>query len=240
MTDTIILRYNRQPHLTGNIHLYDGRLDTVVGGELTQGQEFTASYDQLMTRVSRALRENPNYAVVLERRDQEGLFPMPLTEEARVLLRDDPVSYIRSTDFNKAFAGPRTYTKIRVAYDTLADAFGERVYLKCTSAQVHDPVTGKSSQFAYGDKCGWRVRGETNNWTKWLPVEFVRVDDAQKVVDNLGWLVDVEWVTASVEDILLLEAPRYHLPYQWNENGPWISHDELRARLNRFREENKE
>jgi len=247
---TIILKYKRKPELVNDEHQFSGTL-VVVGpaGDNWATEDFVSlPFHRMMTRVSSNLRSHPNAAVVLQRSDRSGLSPMALGEEMRELLRDDPVAAIRSMDIRVGQVAPSVPEPVlRSSHDTLADAFGERVYIRMRNGYAEDPTTGKMAQLATGPKCGWRIQGEGNSYEKWLPIQLEgvegdldienAVDDPQQLMEKLGKvLAECKWASCSVEDLLSRPGNRFFLPRRWNKQQ-WITRQALRERLDKYRKE---
>lgn len=252
MAEVIVLHYARRPELVNDEHLFHGRLERQDGaGTVLNTHHFLGlPFHQMMTLVSRWLRDTPEVKVALQRFDQPGMVPVQLVEQLRELLRDDPVAAIRAMDPRGHTSPPRMPVQgpvIRSGVDTLAEAFGERVYLRMQSGCVEDPLTGAFLSLAYGPKSGWRIRGEGNSYLKWLPIQVENlggsVDDTfletnpQAAAQKLGELMaGARWASCLVEDLLSMPANRFFLPRQWNEQQ-WISRRDLQQRLERFRKE---
>jgi hypothetical protein len=255
MTEVLVLHHARRAELVNDEHLFHGRLELQdARGSITQNSPFVGlKFSRMMTLVSRELRLHPDAAVVLQRFDRPGLVPVQLGERARVLLRDDPVAAIRAMDVRDQPAEkvtPLQAPVLRSCHDTLADAFGERVYLRVQAGYVEDPVTGTFASFACGTKSGWRIRGKSSSYQEWLPIQLEGVEgelppdlfesaDLGASQELLGKvLTQVRWASCSVDDLLKLPANRFYLPRRWS-GQQWISRRELRERLERFRKESE-
>lgn len=254
---TIILHHKRNPELINDEHLFSGSIDLqdADGVAAMEGFDFVSlPFRKMMVHTSRYLRDHPNAAVVLRRFDRKGLQPIQLGEEMRVMLRDDPVMAIRhmdvklGSDVKSSPAAP----VLRSDYDTLADAFGERVFVRLKNGAAEDPVTGKWRQLACGPKCGWRIRGEQDSYQSWLPIRLEGADipevskDAteEEVVammnDLAGALAKCQWCSMLVTDLLEQSGNKFFLPRRWNAGGQWVGRQVLQARLDKYLREREE
>ena len=180
---TIILHNKRHPELVNDEHQFSGtvELQDEKGSSLTRDSFVGLQFQRMMVRVSRELRKHPDASVVIHRTDRTGLRPIQLGDETRVLLRDDPVQAIRLMNVqpNQQVRGDEVgvgQPVLRAAYDTLAAAFGERVYLRMRQGNVEDPLSGRWKSLAYGPKIGWRIRGDNNKSESWLPIHLEGAD----------------------------------------------------------------
>jgi hypothetical protein len=254
---TIILHNKRHPELVDDEHLFSGTLELQdpEGKSLKRDSFVGLQFRQMMVRVSRVLREHTSAAVVIRRTDRKGLRPIQLGEETRVLLRDDPVQAIRLMDVQPGqpvrSSEPASFGggMLRAAYDSLAAAFGERVYLRMRNGNVEDPITGRWRQLAYGPKIGWRVRGENNKSGSWLPIRLEGADlpdisddatpeELKGMMEGLaGALASCRWASVSVDDLLERSTKRFFLPRTWNAGRTWIGRDALRERYEKYKKE---
>jgi len=256
VAEVLVLHHARKPELVNDEHLYYGRLELQNGeGALLQSDPFLGMpFHRMMTLVARELIRHPEAQVVMQRFDSPGLVPVQLGEQLRVLLRDDPAGAIRSMDIRGQFApGPVVPIQgpvLRSGVDTLADAFGERVYLRMQGGCAEDPLTGYFTSLAYGPAHGWFVRGKSNSYQEWLPIRLegaeIGVDDSaiatdpQAAVAKLGEVLPtLRWASCLVEDLLKLPGSRFYLPRRWNKQQ-WVSRGDLRERLDKFRKERQE
>jgi hypothetical protein len=252
---TILLQHKRNPELVNDEHLYSGTLEAqdATGYSVESEGFIQMPFHKMMVMVSRQLRKYPEAMVVMHRTDREGLHPIQLGEETRVLLRDDPVKAIRRMNVqpgqpvrgDEDAVGQPT---LRAAYDTLAAAFGERVYLRMRQGSIEDPITGTWKSLAYGPKIGWRIRGDNNKSRTWLPIRLEGVelpdisedatpDELRGVGDKLAEaLASCRWASVDINDLLNHQAERFFLPRAWNQ-GKWIGWNALNERYERYMKE---
>jgi len=247
--ESVVLCYRRNPQLVGGRHLFSFSL-TEQTGRGVRGFALSmlhVEYRGMMLEVSRALRRHPAARVVMQRIDRENLKPVQLGEDIRTLLRDDPVAALRALDPLLACpTEPAATSLIRSGEDTLADAFGEILYLSVREGQVEDPCSGEYRGFAYGPEKGWLIRGSEDKADAWLPV-FLGAHDPPhppgESVDVGSVLVSARWARVSAEVLCgfsngdFLRPDEFYLPRRWNEQGAWITREALRRRLEQFRKE---
>lgn len=256
---TIILCHKRNPELVDDRHLYTGYIDLQDSSgspALSRFDFVSLPFHKVMTRISQHLREYPDAAVVLHRLEREGLQPIQLSEDLRLLLRDDPVRAIWLMDEH---SGREVRPDVRASlnlirsdYDTLADAFGERVYIRMRHGAAEDPVTGRWKTLAYGPKCGWRIRGEKDSYGSWLPIQLEGIDipvvkedanmeEVQLAMEDFATvLAECKWGSIAVKDLLDQPGHKFFLPRRWNTEAQWIGRQALQERLDTYLEERKE
>lgn len=103
-------------------------------------------YDRMMWMVHEELEAHPEARLEIER--YEAAYPMSMAPELVDLLRTDFEEAMRRLNppAQRVVVGGarRTVTMgLRHGVDTLADAFGERVYLSRRAGQVESPFTGR-------------------------------------------------------------------------------------------------
>ncbi len=247
---TILLSYRRHPELVDDEHLFSGSLElyTPSGSRLELLPFEQLSFNKMLSRVSEHLRQNPDAQVVLTRLEQTALRPIQLGEETRVLLRDDPVTAIRTMNVQAGQAPPTDQHRpvLRSAYDTLAEAFGLHLYVRMHTGYIEDPLTGKTASLAFGHKSGWRIRGEGDSWTNWLPISLPELegqtvafsaDDDKAAQELAGQLARCKWAVISIFDLLERPGNKFFLPRLWNSHGQWITRQALNERLDKYNQE---
>lgn len=165
--------------------------------------------------------------VVIQRVDREGILPMGFGPVMIDLLRKDPLSAYRTLNFNSQTRQSSTGAQ----HSTLARVFGTVVYLRMRGGKVQCPLTGEWRGLAFGEKQGWKIRGEENSHEKWVPLLGL-VDDAPSGTEGVQRLVFCTWAQVSVQALLDLGAPEYYLPRPWNpRSSGWIDREPLEERL---------
>lgn len=220
--------------MSSEICLKSKRVGELYEGEITlDGVKDCAFYDftfaQKMRQVHLLLVQYPEAVVTLMRTDSPNLQPVMLDHVMTQLLRTDPASYIQAHTIphrvvdlthnprKSALASRHVVPPgIRSGHATLADAFGDVVYLAWRSGKVEHPVTGR-----------------------WVERHKLEVDVGLRVVESIqpeG--INPGWVTVRTEDLLGLRdgnATGYYLPRVWNEKGPWISREDLLQKYEQYK-----
>lgn len=197
-------------------------------GDLSSGQVFVISeepifskhfeelsFDRMLYLLAGKIQEAGECEVWFVRADRQGsAFKLDaLTVE---LLRSDPVAGAKT--FN-VLAGPPTFEKMREAevlappplragFDVLADAFGERVYLRVSFGDVECPGCG-----FYGQAKSFQCQ---KGCLISLPLELGE-----------------RWAGVAVTDLLATGLSRFYLPRLWSP-APWITRDDLDKRYQDF------
>lgn len=113
--------------------------------------EVQGTFAFMMSRYAEALQQHDGAVAVMQRTDVAGSRPLVLESAVVDLLRTDPAAAIRAMS-----PAPRTVVvrdtvapvdavnvRLRVGHDTLADSFGDFVYLRLREGLVESPVTGR-------------------------------------------------------------------------------------------------
>ena len=257
MSETITMRYRRGHALVDNIHLFTGTIQVTSDNPMdpeTDNPFVGLKFSQMMSRLARVLRDLPDARVVLQRTDNPGLRAVQLGEETRVLLRDDPAAAIRAmtpqvgqpvqpeeSDFTQRFMVGRTRC-LRSGHETLADAFGEELYLTMKSGLIQDPESGHWLSLGFHMKSGsFSIRKDgSNKSSEWLPIELV--GGPQGGFDSPEFatgLAQVRWAKVKTAVLLKRSCKKFYLPREWNtsDKRPWIPHEELRQKYQDYLEQ---
>jgi hypothetical protein len=245
---TILVYVSRNHALVNDEHTFVGSISFLdESGDVLHSYSFeNALFHQYMTLVAGDLRETPDAQVVIQRRDRAGIPPMPLQEELRVLLRDDPVAAIDAMNIRVGQKGGGKIARLHSSeFDWMADLFGERVFIRMQNGMLECPVTGTWRPLAYSEsKQVWLLRAEHDRSDAWLPVQMPSV--ASQFVPNASLdttakvLAESCWATVSVEDLLQQPVNKFFLPRRWNTDGQWISRAALHERLQGYVDNKKE
>jgi hypothetical protein len=192
-------------------------------------------FHQMMTAASRLLRKHEDAVMYLERTEREGLRPIRLEEDMRVLLRDDPVSAIDAMTVRTGSKVTPRLDPQASPYDFEASVFSDVVYLRMKSGSVENPLTGRWSTLAAFVKTGeWAIRGEDNRSASWLRIKLPEfsgsLNDQQELADGLH---KCQWATVRVEDLLKESTNKFFLPRRWNK-WQWISRRDLQQLLDQW------
>lgn len=205
MPKSIHLSWSRGDELVDDQYLMQGTLEVRAGSvELLSRSFESLTYASMITKLAGLARRYPAAEVYLRTGTAERSLPSELSQ----LLREDPVAYIRATSLPdiKVVVGksPKTQTTPLRAG---YDALAETI--------------GERVYARYR-----RGQVESPITGRWEPIA--------------GWLgtngsIEGErWFGISTQALLGLDEPRYYLPREWNESGPWISHGSLKRKYETF------
>ena len=239
-TDYIMLAYRRSPRLRGDEHVHHGYFDVQAEGASEMSEFVELTYLDMFRSLSELANRFPLARLVLRRLEQgPDSTALALGEDSCELIRKDPDEYVKKTTIPpqrivlKLGADARVTEAvdvgtIRSGHDTLADAFGEYVYAKlrrggsteCPACGRWKALTsvesnGYGNTRCYGDEgCGFFAP------CKCIPLQWG------------GWAV---FKVEVLLDIDVME--RFFLPRKWNDSGPWISREALKAKYEKYLEE---
>jgi len=221
----ILLEYRREDGRS------TGRLLTLYAGKPHNLETFEkVEYRNLLTRLARVLASTPLARVVITRTDAPNLFPYVLDKGTVDLFRTDPVAAIHSMIYELPEARMEKKTEdeavevapLRVGYNTLADAFGDDVYVRTRQHSIECPgcglwgdadVDGKGKgKFTCKRSCELSV-----------PIYLYRL-----------------WAAISVEELLGTQQKRFFLPRPWNDGHPWVTREELEKKYAAYKAEKEE
>jgi len=167
------------------------------------------------------LHTQPEAEAWMLRTERPGLSPLELDPATTQLLREDPMKAIQPMIpppvrvFVRDEVRPESTIKVRVrgGYDTLADAFGDEMYLRHKD--------GKTECFG----CG-----------RWHPTDksVVCYGEVNEMIEGA---VVGNWFVVNTARLISLCCERYFLPRAWNESGPWISHEDLQKKYDEYLKE---
>lgn len=141
------------------IHLKYRRVGDAYSGELAGTPFEGLSFASIMSMLSRRVQGVPDEElpeVRLERTERAGLMPAFFTPAQVLLLRDDPARlaqelsppavtvHVRDAKASEP-KGELSVDRepLRAGFDTLADSFGDVVYLSLRDGRVESPYTGR-------------------------------------------------------------------------------------------------
>lgn len=217
----IALEYQREGQLSS------GQVAVYAGGHLSHAEKFDrAEFPRLLTHLARLIAQHPSARVVLLRTDVPNLFPYVLDKETTELFRVDPVAAIHSMVFEpevnvakKEDPRPVEIRPLRVGYETLADSFGEHVYVRVRSNSIECPGCGLWGEMAEGHfTCARRCSGAIS-----FPIEPSRF-----------------WAGISVEHLLGTNLTKFFLPRIWNDGRSWVTREDLQSKYTAYRAEKDE
>ncbi len=234
MDSLITLCYSRQAGMEKGEYVHRGTIVVQQGDTVSSSPFMDLVYKKMMTRLSNVMNGYPDMPVKLERLDIPG-FSQMLSDKERLTLRTDPTAFINATTIppitvvvrDKASTVP---PRLLAGYDTLAGAFGEKVYLRRRDQggvdQVEGPISGR-----------WKkLTVVANSFGSF-------VDDGIEISGEFRPLSctpeRTPWLVVRVDDLLATGASRFYLPREWNYPG-WITRQDLKKKLEDFLREKAE
>ena len=118
----------------------------------------------------------------------------------------------------------------RASGKTVIDKVGRYVYIQVRSGSLKDPCTGQTTNLAYGQNHGWRIKGIEGNADAWLKVVEL-VDDAEPGSEPLVRFASTRWVMIDLMELLARPNPAFYFENKeasWGVSEPWIRREELK------------
>ena len=210
-------------------------------------------FARMMARFASQAIRHPTAALYMARTEKEDLEPYLLDDKTSRQLREDPASVIQSMTVDHRVVErvkaqledgikvkDEVKLQLRGGHDTMADAFGDFVYIKLRphdtdGMQGECPFTGKWIGFGANANNTSQLllkTGRENAHADWLPIELV----GGSKVEN------PRWVRVKTEDLLLHTLKdgypeRFFIPRKWNETSPWIKREKLGVRFSQYKKE---
>lgn len=237
MSNVIVLQYKRVGQLSSG-RIVRRIIDTEKPIQLAVTEETVAHFEEIeyvpmMSAMCAALRTFPGSSAVLERTDRPGLVPYVFEESMVKLMREDPVTAIRSfqvpeqtvnlkaarAQSEATFVQP---THLLAGYDTFAEAFGYELYLIARGGtDAECPCCGRWSRLG---------KGRLENQERGLLVcTFMRCQAVLPVT-----LRTPSWASVKTADLLQVKTPRFYLPRAWNEGRAWVDFEVLKDKYKQF------
>jgi hypothetical protein len=203
----------------------------------------------MLQQVSDVMNEYDVDDVVFKRTDKEGLQAVDLDLFTSKLIRNNPVQAARQMSpapivvhvrskvqvgdelhIDAVVQKPASVESIKVTltagHDTLAEAFGDHVYIRMKGDRVESLFDGR-----------WKSCAKASSPD--LPNSLFVQDDGHITVCPVK--VTDCWATVDVKTLLWIGEQRgtehYYLPRVWNTDGPWISHADLKLRYEEYQKE---
>lgn len=243
-------------------HAYDGRIVWddepddpskmvyTVEKELDTFKQW--SFPRMMARFAREAITRPEAELIMLRTEREDLKPFLLDAGTSRRLREDPASVIASMSVDHRVVErakvqlednvkveDSVKLQLRAGHDTLADAFGDFVYLKLRphktdGMQGECPFTGTWVGFgAHADNTSQFLlkTGRQNAHADWLPIELVGGSKTE----------NPKWVRVKTEVLLRhVIKGQFFIPRKWNKTSPWITHGELERMYEEYKKESQD
>lgn len=232
--NTLTLEYKRVGHA------YDGRIHLNQDGKhISRGSFEQISFEDVMARVATVLMVVYDVRVFFKRTEREGLQPVEIVGEELEELKRNPLAFAQARTMehrvihvrDKVQAADAIEVTVRAGHDTLADAFGDELYLRRRDKKVESPMTGRwvdldrddPSEPFYIFAGGVVSHGDG-------PEPYGGTDITVREAGE-------QWVTTRTDELLQQEWGRYYLPRAWNESGSWISHEDLKQKYEQYLKE---
>lgn len=226
-------------------YVYEGRIE----GDGACLREFNSeTFGGMLHLLSDSLNFYPFAVLVFQRTDRVGLMPVTLETEMRDLIRKDPEEAAE-----KMSPPPRTVmvdtevkvsarASVRTGHDTLADSFGDKIYMRLEGDKIEFPFDGRWKSFtSYDDSrnAGWEQKECLQ-----IPEYMYKYPHKRPSGPWISpWKVSSLWAVIPTTTLLDVGEEqgitRYYLPRAWNESGGWISHENLKKMYDDFLEERK-
>lgn len=194
---------------------YDASFSFDAGDPIDKG---VYDWHALLRKLATFLSAFPQLGLVLHRTDHAYAVPSRIGDAETQLFRTDPVQAIRNwTHQNFTITNPMA--PIPAGYEVLPDVFGDVTYVKRQGRAIECPTDGNNllllDDGENDDASTLRFFGAP------LPIQFV----------------SEHWATCKTADLLAIPTDKFFLPRAWNASPPWISHEALDSRYNKYLEE---
>ena len=230
----VLLRYRRVPET----ELSRGDLVVETAEERIQSSFEGWTFSEMLKQLHRKLGAAET-SVYFQRTDREGLLPYRLDDKTVELLRTDPVAAIQAMtvrmptpaevlDNIKKSRTPLVVPPLSAGIATLADGFGEYVYVRVKENTLECPGCGFYSAFALAGVFAQRQKDEP------MRVMFTC---SKKCRIRVIAMCESEWAYVRTEDLVKSSLEKFYLPRAWNTSGVWATREELEARLTQFRKD---
>lgn len=189
--------------------------------ELVEPVSFQASYREMIGLLAVEANKYPD-ATIRFIRVHQGNQPIvvELSSADAKLLREKAEVFTDATSFvSRSVAGAKRsevpqLRPLRAGHDTLADAFGEKLYCSTRDNSVECPVCGR-----------------------WHRISAQKITVGCVTGLLLSYEMRDNWAVASIEELLATQRTRYFLPRAWNTSGPWVSHENLQKKYDEYLKE---
>lgn len=241
----LLLAWRRKNELVRDQHPLEGYIALQKGEQSTKLWEFDGKdYQWMILQLSKTASNHPDAGLFMLRLEQPNALAIELSEKDANLLRTDPLRYIAATNFSQRTVrlgdavSVKDRTKVslrplRAGSDVLAEAFGEELYLRMRR--------GGSTECPF---CGrWLARTGTDG----VDDSLFRCRNCNIAIAGVRAVPTKSggWVALRTEQLLMFGegregCERYYLPREWNTNGPWISHADLKQKYEQYSKEKRE
>ncbi len=245
----LILAMRRHEGLDGEgRHRFDGYLDYVCEEEVDRGRvEFQGVlYREAIRLLAQYARKHQGARLFIVRLDQRPQkVALQLDGPLSKLIRDDPVAFMElmdptmgrpqklgiSTGVKKEHSASVKPNPLPAGHDTLADSFGEYVYVRLKDDKTESVWDGRWYE--------WHHNPYSSHGGQFISIP----DDLYKAPDECRltqdpYYVNEKWARYETKQLLEVAERRKQeklfLPRRWNKDGPWIKTDDLRKKYDEF------
>lgn len=206
-----------------NIHLAYGRRGEKYYGSIKCPQETFEfddwDFERMVRRLANTVQEYVDVEVTMSRLEVRSS-TYRVDAETVELLRTDPDAVIASMNHPRREVVVREREEpprklLRAGHDTLAEAFGDRLYCRVHEGRVECPGCGRWRGMFTGTGIECRHC--------WFTAS--------------GKLHGERWFSVSVDTLLNTGRTTYYLPRMWNGSGGWVEETDLREKYEAFKQE---
>jgi hypothetical protein len=226
------------------MHKFTGYLDVVCESKADNIRtDFpgAVTYRQAVTLLATAAKRHLGARLFLLRLDQRPQqVALQLDGSLSKMVREDPVAFMRLMDptmgrpqkldismsVKKEHSAAIKPNPLPAGYDTLAEAFGDDVYCRMKR--------GGATECPF---CG--------RWGRWQMDAGLHCKECGVLILGMGIVTAMGgWFKIRVPYLLefadFKDKPKLFIPRAWNENGPWISVEDLRQRYDEYTKEKEQ
>lgn len=178
------------------------------------------SFEKMLCDLSELIKQQTHEITAVQMSRHEVVGSMKrLSQKFIEELLQDPAAVAKALTYPDVTIHVGKKTALRVGVESLADAFGDRCYLRRVDSDIECPECGAWAEL-------------TSN-------------SIAACCGNCGAIVCVtaqgtEWVYAETAALLEWSVDRFYLPRYWNPSRQWISKEELQAMYALFQKEKEE
>jgi hypothetical protein len=198
-------------------------------GFLLWAEVIDATFVQLMTKLANCIREHAEVeSVRLSRKELKDSF-YSLDKDLISLFIKDPAAAIRSMtqpDRVVHVRDVKPQALLRAGTKTLADAFGDEVYIRHRVSSSNKRSTGECPF------CGrWWMYRTVEGPRSAEPIEFKCEACSTSI---MGVIRSAVWIAIPTQNLLDLPNLKFFLPRAWNGSGSWITREDLAHKLSTY------
>lgn len=190
----------------------------------------SVDFPTMLRAYARLLKGNEEAVAIWQRTDRPGLLPYTLDPQVSALLVTDIEAAIASMSpdvqspsykLQNIQAAREVPAGLRAGFDTLADAFGDKLYVRLRdNGELECPCCGmwgsshRDGTFICQKACANRHMS--------TPLEVA---------------LSGRWAGFSAQQLLSGGSSKFYFPRAWNDGASWISHEKLQTKLDEYNKE---